>query len=227
MVGEFELGGGIVPWGRSAREYEAFFDLAEVPRSTRVLDCGGGPSSFCAEWTRRGRPVVAADPVYACGATEIGAGFEQTAVQMVQGMKRAYARFLWTDYASPEAVVEQRRAALRSFLQDFGGGGAYVAAALPDLPFASNAFDLVLCSHLLFLYSEELSLAAHVAFLAEMLRVGHEVHVFPLRDMNGHMSDHVESCLREMEGTAAAEIVAVPYEFRVGDSSMLKLTRLS
>ena len=37
MANEFQLG-GIVPWGRTAAEYEAFFQLAGTPKSTRILD---------------------------------------------------------------------------------------------------------------------------------------------------------------------------------------------
>jgi len=225
MTVEFEFGGTIVPWGRDAREYEAFFDLADVPHSARILDCGSGPSSFCAEWTRRGHLVVAADPIYARPGPEIGAGFEETAAKMLEGMRRASGRFRWAEYASPEAVVDRRRTALRNFLVDRSSGGPYVAAALPNLPFADDVFDLVLCSHLLFLYSDELNSAAHVEFLEEMLRVGREVRVFPLLDMSGQPSVHVQTCLTELARAARVEIAAVPYEFRVGDRSMLILTR--
>lgn len=228
MATEFEFGGAIVSWGRTAEEYEAFFGLADVPQSARVLDCGAGPASFCAEWTRRGRRVVAADPIYASPAEEIGAGFEPTADRMLEGMRRAHGRFRWAEYGSPERVVEVRRTALKDFLDDFGderSTGRYVAAGLPHLPFASGAFDLVLCSHLLFLYSDELGLDAHVDALAEMLRVGREVRVFPLLDMSGGPSSHLEGCVAELRRVADAEIIDVPYEFRAGDTSMLKLVR--
>jgi ubiquinone/menaquinone biosynthesis C-methylase UbiE len=154
MATEFDFGGTIVPWGRTAIEYEAFFGLADVPQTARVLDCGAGPASFCAEWTRKGRRVVAADPVYARPAQEIGAGFGHTADQMLEGMRRAHGRFRWAEYGSPEGVVEVRRTALKEFLEDLNeerAAGRYVAAGLPHLPFPSGTFDLVLCSHLLFL----------------------------------------------------------------------------
>ena len=64
MSNDFDFGGAVPPWGRSAAEYEAFFALSDVPPSARILDCGGGPSSFAAEWSRNGRYVVAADPMY-------------------------------------------------------------------------------------------------------------------------------------------------------------------
>ena len=92
-----------------------------------------GPSSFCAGWAMEDRFVVAADPLYAHAASEIAAGFDHTASQMLDGMRRAHDRFIWAQYESPEAVVERRREALRTFLGDRADGskaGRYVAAAL-------------------------------------------------------------------------------------------------
>jgi hypothetical protein len=66
MANEFRLD-GIVPWGREAEEYELFLALEDLPSSARVLDCGGGPASFTAEWSGRGRVVRAADPIYGLG----------------------------------------------------------------------------------------------------------------------------------------------------------------
>ena len=59
----------------------------------------------------------------------------------------------------------------------------YVAARLPRLPFADDTFELAVCSHLLFLYSAELSAEFHLVALRELLRVAGEVQVFPLLDM--------------------------------------------
>ncbi len=50
---------------------------------------------------------------------------------------------------------------MRLFLEDFEEGkkqGRYIAGELPELPFDDNSFDLAHVSHLLFLYSEQLSL---------------------------------------------------------------------
>ena len=52
--------------------------------------------------------------------------------------------------------------------------------ALPHLRIADGAFDLTLCSHLLFLHSDALSLVFHLAAVEEMSRVAGEVRVFPL-----------------------------------------------
>ena len=222
---DFDLGGTVPPWGRNATEYEAFFALSDVAVSARVLDCGSGPASFAAEWSGLGHFVVAVDPVYQRAGEEIAAEFEPTAQRMLEGTRKAYDRFIWTHYKSPEDVVERRRETLQGFLADYQSPyrvGRYVAARLTDLPFSSGAFDLVLCAHLLFLYSNEFSLDLHVASLREMLRVGREVRVFPLLDMQGERSKHLDAIVREFETTARVEIVEVPFEFRRGDRFMLR-----
>jgi len=229
MSHDFDLR-GVAAWGRSAAEYEAFFALSNVPPSARLLDCAGGPASFAAEWGARGRFVVAADPIYRYSAESIAADFEPTANRMLDGMQKARDRFRWDHYGSPENVIEQRRKALTTFIADFQSPaprGRYVAACLPELPFQSGSFEIVLCSHLLFLYSEELDSDAHVAALREMLRVGREVRVFPLLDMDGRPSVHLDAIVCALQPSAHVELVPVPFEFRRGDSRMLRLTRLA
>jgi ubiquinone/menaquinone biosynthesis C-methylase UbiE len=227
MPNHFDLGGLVHPWGRNAGEYEAFFNLSDVSASARILDCGAGPASFAAEWGRRGRFVVAADPAYGRPKSEIAADFPATAERMLAGMLKARDRFRWDHYGTPERVIETRRAALDKFLDDFqslASRGRYVAARLPELPFPPDLFDLVLCGHLLFLYSNELHTASHLAFIKEMLRVGREVRIFPLLDMDGRPSIHVEAVLHAPL-SARMELVMVPFEFRIGDSRMLRLTK--
>jgi hypothetical protein len=57
-----------------------------------------------------------------------------------------------------------------------------------------------------------------------MLRLGREVRVFPLLDMDGHPSVHLEASVGVLQTLAHVELVPVPFEFRRGDSQMLRLT---
>lgn len=227
MANEFQLG-GIVPWGRTAAEYEAFFQLSDVPRAARILDCGGGPSSFAAEWAARGYFTTTADPLYARSSKEIAARFEVVAASVLRGMQDAYDRFNWSFYVSPERVVELRRGALEAFLHDFESprrAARYVAARLPVLPFAAGTFDVVLCSHLLFLYSDEIDESTHIASVEELLRVGREVRLFPLIDMHGQPSRHVQPMIEHFRAEVDCRIVQTPFEFQRGGSTMLRLSR--
>jgi SAM-dependent methyltransferase len=225
MANEFRLE-GVVPWGREAEEYEAFFALGDVPAAARVLDCGGGPASFTAEWSARGRSVRTVDPIYALGRTAIRSRFETTRGPMREGMEQARARFIWGFYRSPAAVIVRRERALDGFLADRARHpDRYVASALPALPFAGESFDLALCSHLLFLYSDELPLELHVESLREMLRVAGETRVFPLRDMTGGLSRHLAPAIAALEAEAWVERVPVAFEFQRGGTEMLRLRK--
>ena len=104
MDEEFELP-GIVPWGRTATEYEQFFALGGLAPGSRILDCGGGPASFASEYARRGFRTVSADPLFAHPADLIERSFEKTVGPMMKGLERADYRFVWDYYGSPEALL--------------------------------------------------------------------------------------------------------------------------
>ena len=225
---EFEFE-GIVPWGRRFAEYEAFFALDDHALSGPVLDVGGGPSSFVAEARANGVDATAADPLYRHTGEEIGIRFEETAVAMRAGLRRAAYRFNWDYYGSEEAVHRLRREALALFLEDFAQGrpaGRYVTAALPALPFRSGQFRLALVSHLLFLYGDVLNLDFHLAALRELMRVAEEVRVFPLVNLDCLPSSHLPGVVRALRAEGAeAELVNVPFEFQRGATRMLRAGR--
>lgn len=216
---------GTVPWGRDAAEYAAFFALGEREAGWRILDCGGGPSSFTAETVRRGGDAVAVDPLYGRPGSEIASRVDEAAQVMRDGLATTQGRFVWDLYGSIEALVARRLATMRAFLADYGPG-RYVGGALPSLPFADRSFDLVLCSHLLFLYDHVLDGAFHEAALLEMLRLGREVRVFPLLDLGGRPSRLVGPVTRRLAAHGiAATTKPVPYEFQKGGNRMLRLRR--
>ncbi len=218
-----------VPWGRNREEYAAFFDLAALPPTMRILDCAAGPSSFAAEMAERCRRIVAIDPLYVCSANAIAGRVEKAAALMLDGLRRAQTRFVWDLYGTPETLIAVRRGAMQRFLGDFGqaaGTGRYVAAALPALPFRAGRFDLVLCSHFLFLYGGLLDSAFHVRAIEEMLRVGREARIFPLLGLDGELSTHLEPVRRRLEGRGCvSDLRRVDYEFQRGGNRMLCVRR--
>ncbi|HEX7775163.1 MAG TPA: hypothetical protein VF449_01390, partial [Parvibaculum sp.] len=209
-------------------EYEAYFALGGVPPGTSFLDAGGGPASFAAEAPARGYKAVAADPLYQFDGAAIGRRFEDTAVAMRQGMRVAAYRFRWDFYGSEEAVHRRRREALELFLADFEKRKhlRYVPAALPNLPFGKGEFDIVLSSHFLFLYGDELDCAFHLAAIRELMRVADEARIFPLINLDGRPSSHLPIVTRELEAFGfAPELVPVPFEFQIGATKMLRVRR--
>nr|UXE45106.1 hypothetical protein Hi04_10k_c4321_00005 [uncultured bacterium] len=217
----------IVPWGRSLDEYRDMFALSSADLGCRILDCGGGPASFNPEGSALGARIVSVDPIYAYAAQDIARRIEDT-FDTVMSQARAQAdRFVWRYFADPEALGRARRAAMQLFLADYEAGkqaGRYVEGALPNLPFASGSFDLALSSHLLFLYSDHLSLGDHLAGVRELLRVASEVRLFPLDDLAGERSPYLAPVCEalRLDGLAVEE-VKVAYEFQRGAHSMLRV----
>ena len=216
-----------VPWGRSFTEYQAFFALEGLSPGSRVLDCGAGPSSFAVEATERGLSVCAADPLYSVSATRIARRIEEVRPTMLASIRQAQARFVWDHYGTPERQEGVRLAAMQRFLADFGGRqhrAQYVAAALPSLPFRDRAFDLALSSHFLLLYSRQFDLAFHLEAVRELLRVAKGVRIFPLLDLDGRRSHHLEPLRTALAGDGFdSEIVRVDYEFQKGGNEMLRI----
>lgn len=117
--------------------------------------------------------------------------------------------------------------AMAKFLEDFPEGKMqkrYVAGELPSLPSGDREFDLVLCSHLLFLYTDNLSLDFHLRSLAELCRVSKEVRIFPLLDVNGTRSPYVGPVIDFLRAEKRdVKEVKVAYEFQKGGNTMLKI----
>ncbi len=130
--------------------------------------------------------------------------------------------------SSPERLGEVRLAAMSRFLQDYEVGktnGRYQPISLPHLPFADGEFGLALCSHFLFLYSEQLSLEFHVTAVREMVRVAGEVWIFPLLDLECQESVHLRPLLEIMKGEGVTAVIeTVEYEFQRGGNQMLNIT---
>lgn len=217
------------PWGRSFDEYRRMFALTEAELECRVLGCADGPAAFNAGMHRAGRRAISCDPLYQFTADEIRGRIDAVCPELIAHAAKERHRFVWDTIRSPEEMGQLRMASMREFLADYvapGAGSRYVAGALPALPFADDSFDLALCSHFLFLYSDELSLEFHRLSVLELSRVADEVRVFPLMDMKGEASKHVEAIRAELRRAGLlVAIEPVPYEFQRGGNRMLKIRR--
>src|SRR5258706_1040088 len=170
------------------------FALTETELGRRILDCAAGPSSFNAEMFALGRRVVSCDPIYEFSAEQIRARVAEVRDDMIEQVRGQLGQFVWEWIRSPEHLEEVRMGAMENFLKDFSSVGArqrYRVASLPEFEFADGEFELGLCSHFLFLYSQWLDDAFHVASVGEMLRVAREVRIFPVTEMDGRVSRHL------------------------------------
>jgi hypothetical protein len=215
----------VVPWGRTCAEYRAMFSLTDDFIGRRIVDCAAGPSSFTAEWTAARGDVTACDPLYAFDAESIRGRFEATVDTVMDQVRARLDSWSWSFHRDADALLAARRRALSLFSEDFAAAPSakrYVAASLPELPFASQSFDLALCSHFLFLYSEPLGADFHAASVRELCRIAKEVRIFPLLTNEQVRSPHVDAARALADALGLASFVQqVPYELQRGGNEML------
>lgn len=223
----------IVPFGRSLSEYRLMFNLTEADCAQKILDCGAGPASFNAELSAQGKSVgssvISVDPIYAFSGAQIQQRFEACVDDIIAQVAATPANWVWNFHRDPQDLKQHRREAMERFVADFEleqDSERYRNASLPELPFADDAFDLVLCSHLLFLYSDLLSLDFHLQSVLELCRLAPEVRIFPLRTLASVASPYVEP-VREalLQHGIHSEIREVGYELQKGGNQMLKIWR--
>ena len=215
----------IVPFGRSLDEYSRMFRLTREDRSRNVLGVADGPASFNAEWTAQGGSVVSVDPIYAFEAGEIRNRFDAVVDDIIEQVENSPDNWVWSYHENPEGLRRHRIEVIERFTEDFlsaRGTGRYIVGSLPNLPFPAARFDLALCSHFLFLYSDHLSYEFHERSVKEMLRVAGEVRIFPLLTLSLDPSPHLPRLLESLAGSGySASVQRVDYELQKGGNAML------
>ncbi len=217
----------IAIWGRSAEEYIRMFGLTSKDLELKIIDCAGGPASFNTEMTRLGFKVVSCDPVYKLTSSEITQRIQEAYQAIINVVLANLNSFIWQYIESPNQLVETRIKAMHKFIDDFPLGvqeRRYVTSNLPILPFADEEFDLALCSHFLFTYSEHFSEEFHLASIVEMCRVAKETRIFPLLNTSGEPSPLLQPVIDKLnEQGYKVQIMNVPYEFQKGGNRLLQV----
>ncbi|MEH1864207.1 MAG: class I SAM-dependent methyltransferase [Nostoc sp.] len=219
----------ILIWGRSTEEYIKMFGLTVEDIKLKIIDCAGGPASFNVEITRRGGNVVSCDPIYKLSKSEITQRIQEANREVMNAVQGNPDNFVWQDIQSPSQLLNIRRSAMQEFIEDFTLGiqeKRYVIGELPTLPFADRQFDLALCSHFLFIYSEHLSEEFHLASIAEMCRVAIETRIFPLVDTSGKQSPFLLPVINQLiKQGYKVEIRQASYEFQKTGNKFLRLSK--
>ena len=216
-----------VPWGRSFDEYRRMFNLSAEELNLKIIGCADGPASFNVHMARRGHRMVSCDPLYQFTADQINRRIEATYQNVIEQTRANQTHFVWESIRSIDELGVVRLSAMREFLADFANGkkrGRYIAAELPSLPFSTAAFDLALCAHFLFFYSDNLSLAFHEQAIATLCRIAKEVRIFPLLTYNAVWSPFVDEIIPHLEKAGRrVSIESVPYEFQRGGNQLLRI----
>lgn len=202
------------------------FALDDSAFAGTILGCGDGPASFNAEATRKGCQVTSIDPIYSFDRNSISKRISKVSGEIMEQVYASKDDYVWNNIESPSQLNVIRLAAMNTFLSDFDSGleqGRYIAGSAPELPFRDTEFDLALCSHFLFLYSNQLSYDAHLKSIRSLVSVAREVRIFPLTSMHDlKTSIHLEPILSALKNDArSTQVVPVDYKFMRGATDML------
>ena len=221
----------VAPIGRSLEEYMLMFDLTERALDKKILGIGDGPASFNAEMKELRGSVISVDPLYQFEGKDIEKRFYEVIDGIIEQMLDSPGDWTWGYHDSPEHLRIHREQAIKKFINDYDRGkseGRYVVGELPELEFKDRSFDLAICSHFLFLYSEHFDYAFHRESVYELLRVADEVRIFPLLDLMLNRSCHIGALSQELRKDGyIVEIKKVNYEMQKGGNEMMRIVRSS
>lgn len=206
------------------------FALSEEDLGKPILGCGDGPASFNSELTKRGGTVVSIDPFYAFGVDEINRRIKETFNDVMSQTQKNKKEFVWEHIRSVDELGKVRMAAMRDFLSDYPQGrteGRYRLGSAPVLSFSDHNFSLALSSHFLFLYSDHLDISFHIEAITELCRVCGETRIFPLLQLGGVPSPHVEP-VTEYFRAKDYEVAQIPvlYEFQRSGNQILRIRKV-
>jgi hypothetical protein len=217
----------VVPFGRSLDEYTKIFSLSKTDLNRKILGVGDGPASFNVEATKIGTRITSIDPIYKFSASEIRQKFDEAAENIIGQIEATPNSWVWSYHKSPQDLKNNRIKAINKFIRDYDLGkqeGRYRIEELPKLSFQDREFDLALCSHFLFLYSDHYDYQFHCDAIAQMLRVSQEVRIFPLLTLMLQPSPYLDRIVKEFSDRGyKVSISQVEYELQKGGNKMLTI----
>jgi hypothetical protein len=193
-----------------------------------VVDVAAGGSDFVAAASAVAARAVAVDSAYAVEPDLLTAQLADNTDTGLGIVDQHPDRFTWRWYCDRNTRDEMRHDAAQRFAIDrLASPEHYFAGTLPRLPFRDGAADLVLCSHLLFTWSDVLGRDWHRDAILELARVGAEVRIFPLvvQRTGDEIGWRPELCDELRSGGLVVERRQVPYEFQTGADRMLVVSR--
>lgn len=215
----------VVPWGRTLDEYRKMFSLSDAELEGHIACFGDGVASFNAECDMQGGHVTSFDPVYRFSCDRLELVLEEAKRRLIE---KTCHEGHGNDRSGVERDINelQKRhmTAVEIFMDDFEEGkkqGRYIDYELPyRIPCPDNRFDLGLSSHFL-LSSARPGINFHYQALEEMLRICHEVRIFPIVDMHGRETDLARKVIRRFAGSHDLWICKTAYHCAGNHNDML------
>jgi SAM-dependent methyltransferase len=214
--------------GRSWDEYLKMFYLKKEELKNRsFLDCAAGASSFSAYLANQGGRVLAVDRLYDQDPLVLRSLCQEHLEALVKSLEPIKKEFEWTYFQNLDHLRKHRSNSCQEFYQDYSQNrNRYIQGDLTRLPFGDNEFDIILSSHLLFIYDHRLDFEFHLRVLEEMFRVANqEVRVYPLVKHQKRKSEFLKPVWDRLSQVAELEMVKVDYQFRRGGDQMLVIRK--
>lgn len=215
----------IVFIGRTYEEYIKMFDLSPKDLvNKKVLDCAGGACSFTAHANKLGIQSISCDIAYYHNVDDLERKGLEDIEHTMEHMKKAAENYVWDYFSSVDALKQERSHALKGCVQDIRDNPHhYQAATLPVLPFEDKQFDITVCAHLLFMYSDRLDYQFHLNSLKELIRVTkEEIRIFPLTDLYGNKYNQLSQLKEDLKEHVSSIVeIEVSYEFQKNANYML------
>lgn len=218
----------LVPWGRNLDEYTKMFGLSDTELNGKIAGFGDGPASFNAECCRHGGHVTSFDPIYRFPVDKVQMCLCEAKRQMVEEAGKNRFHDLKTTEKTIDEIEMHHKDATQTFLDDFEQGkreGRYIDHELPfRIPFPDGTFDLGLSSHFLMLYTK-LGINFHLQSLEEMLRICHEIRIFPTVDTSGRKTPLSEKVLEHFADAYDVSTQKTGCHFMNGGNEMLVIRK--
>jgi len=214
--------------GRCWLEYLKMFNLEETSLANlKILDCAAGASSFTAHLANQGFDIRAVDVLYNLKPDELENRCQEHLNLLVKSLSKIKNHFVWNFFHNLTELQKYRQNACQEFSADYHQHRErYISADLTCLPFSNNEFNLVLCSHLLFIYDHRLNYEFHYNSIKEMLRVCKgELRIYPLVKHHENKSAYVKQIQKDLIDDVEIRLVEVDYQFRKGGNEMMVLKK--
>jgi hypothetical protein len=179
-------------FGRDLDEYEKMFNLKNIAPSTKIISIADGPSSFNVQLREQGINITSVDPIYNLSVNEIEEIFQKSYLFTKDLFVKNKENYNFKNEHEMELALARRKNTFNAFIIDYEKHrDKYEYGKLPFLKYEANAYDLCLCSNLLFLFDHLFDLEFHINSIKEMLRISKEMRLFPLYNINGKESKYV------------------------------------
>lgn len=216
--------------GRTFEEYYQIFRLSDFNSNhVKILDIGSGVSSFCAEALERGMNVTAMDTIYEYSANELKVKCADDLDLIIEELNGVEYLYHWNIFKNKENLRKQRERAYKKFIEHYRENNSinYVPKEMPHTSFENDQFDIIISSHLLFLYDHIFDYEFHKKTIMEMLRIcSKEIRIFPLVNLYGNKSPFLSRIWDDDSFLDYKKsIEKVEYEFIRGGNEFLRIIK--